>query len=93
MGTLATMIIRKARPQAKEKQERFHSGVVRHFKEYGPYTAEAILWTGEPGSGRMLVTKHKTEREAMDELRKVYNKFPNHHEDAVIFYGGYDLWD
>ena len=82
-----------AKVSAEERPERFHSGVVKHFRDAGPYTAEAAVWTGKQGSGRMIVSDHETEAEAITALFRVYARYPNAHEEAVVFFGGYDVLD
>ena len=88
-----TRYVIPAKASAEEKRERFHFGVVKHFREAGPYTAEAAVWTGKQGSGRMIVSDHKTEEEAINALFRVYARYPNAHEEAVVFFGGYDMLD
>lgn len=92
MDKLTRLVIR-ARKAAAARSEWFYFGSVNRFKEEGPYIAQAFVWKGKPGTGREIVSEHETEQKAVDALYSVYNQYPNTKEDAVIFYGGYDLLD
>lgn len=92
MDTLNRLVI-KARRTAQARPEYFHFGAVKKYKDEDPYISQAFVWTGEPGSGQEIVSTHETEQEAVDALYAVYNQYPNTKEDALIFVGGYDVFD
>ena len=76
-----------------EHSERFSFGTVKQFRQTGRFISSAYLWTGVPGSGRVIETEHETEQAALSALQAVYSEYPNRYEDCVVFYGGYDLLD
>lgn len=90
MDKLTRLVIR-ARQAAKTKEERFCVGFVCHYRPEDPYIAKAAVWNGKKGSGRMIVSSHETEQDAIDALYSVYNEYPNITEDAVIFTGDIEV--
>lgn len=92
MDKLTRLVIR-ARKRIQAQSEQFYFGSVKRYKDEGPYIAQAFLGNGKPGSGREILSEHETEQEALDALTAISEEYPNTQEDAVIFYGGYNLLD
>lgn len=84
----------RARQSIGKRSERFCNGFVEREDQNGPYVATATVWTGKTGSGRAIVSEHKTLQEAVDALYAVYNEYPNGEEDANILIDdvGWDQW-